>query len=323
MTESPFRDTGIHIKQSYRNGGTEMNTQTFSARNKQAIATNENRYQLLKGLPVSEQQLYLAGISTAVLAGGEGSPVILLHGPGESSLWWMRVIPKLVETHRVIVPDLPGHGESVVSEKSLGKDLVSAWLSELIEQTCPSPPTLAGNILGGSIGARFAIRHSEQLEQLVLVNSLGLAKFRPAPSFAFGLFRFILWPTQKNFNRFFPHCMYDVDELHSHMGQKWEPFMAYNLECAQDKDRKTAMQSLMKEVGITKIPDEKLKNIEVPTALIWGRHDKANKLRIAKAANKKYGWPLHIIEESRDDPKLEQPVAFTNTLYKILNRSRL
>lgn len=295
-----------------------MYTQTIVVQNDRTITTNENRNKLLGGLPVSEQRLNLAGISTAVLAGGEGSPVLLLHGPGESALWWMGVIPLLAETHRVIVPDLPGHGESNASGKSLDQDLIFAWLSELIEQTCPSPPALVGNIIGGSIGARFAIRHGGQLGQLILVDSLGLEKFRPSPIFAFTLIRFMIRPTPKNFNRFFPYCIFDVDDLRSRMGEKWEPFMAYNMECAQDKNRKAAMQTLLKEVGTPKIPDEKLKDIEVPTALIWGRHDKANKLRIAQKASKKYGWPLHIIEETRDDPKLERPKAFTMALYKIL-----
>lgn len=298
-----------------------MDAQAIAAQINQTITANENRTKLLDGLPVSDQRLNLAGISTAVLEGGEGSPVLLLHGPGESALWWMGVIPILAETHRVIVPDLPGHGESKANGKPLDEDLVFTWLSELIEQTCHSRPALVGNIIGGSIGARFAASHGSQLGQLVLVNSLGLGKFRPSPIFAFTLLRFMIRPSQKNFDSFFPHCIYDVDNLQRQMGSKWESFSAYNLQCARDKDRKAAMQTLLKEVGTPKIPDNVLENIKVPTALIWGRHDKANKLRIAQTASKKYGWPLHIIEETRDDPKLERPEAFTNALYKILNRS--
>ena len=36
--------------------------------------------------------------------------MVLLHGPSEFALAWLQVIPQLVRTHRVIVPDLPGHG---------------------------------------------------------------------------------------------------------------------------------------------------------------------------------------------------------------------
>lgn len=297
-----------------------MKTQPVPDQDIQSLLRNSYRAQLLSEIPVTERLVYLAGISTAVLEGGQGPPVILLHGPGETSVWWMRVIPKLAETNRVIVPDLPGHGSSRVNPDKLDTEIVLTWLSELIERTSPSPPALVGHILGGSIAARFTIGHGEQISQLVLVDSLGLGKFRPAPRFAFGLFRFMLWPTEKNFHRFFPHCMYNVVDLRKQMGKHWEPFLAYNLECACDPDRKTALQILMKRLGIPKIPSEDLSQINVPTALIWGRHDKANKLHIAEAARENYGWPLYVIEEARDDPKLERPEAFVNALYSALHK---
>ena len=61
----------------------------------------------------------LAGVSTAVLEGGDGPPLVLLHGPGANAAHWMRVIPDLVATHRVIAPDLPGHGSSTVADGPL------------------------------------------------------------------------------------------------------------------------------------------------------------------------------------------------------------
>jgi pimeloyl-ACP methyl ester carboxylesterase len=295
-----------------------METRTSMDQDREIITFKKHRKKLLESLPISEQRIKLAGISTAVLIGGDGPPMILLHGPGETSLWWMRVIPILVKTHRVIVPDLPGHGESKVNSDEFKADFIFPWLSELIEQTCPSPPALVGNILGGSIGARFAIKHGDQLQRLILVNSLGLGKFRPAPRFAFGLFRFMIWPTEKNFNRFFPQCIYDVDGLRNSIAEKWDAFMAYNIECARDEERRTVMQAMMKKLGIPKIPSKELEKIKVPTALVWGRYDKANKLKIAKAANKNFGWPLYVIDDTRDDPKIERPKAFSHVLSTVL-----
>jgi pimeloyl-ACP methyl ester carboxylesterase len=293
-----------------------METQFYTGPEKSQF---NNRDLLLAAVPAVEHRFSLAGVDTVVLIGGEGPPVILLHGPGESSLWWMRVIPKLVKTHRVIVPDLPGQGESKISSDVLDTDLVFRWLSELIAETCPYPPVLVGNILGGSIGARFAINHRDEIGKLVLVNSLGLGKFRPAPGFALGLFRFMIWPTEKNFNRFFPQCMYDVHGLQNQMGELWEPFVSYNLECARDKERSDAMNFLMKKLGIPKIPSDELARINVPTSLIWGRHDRANKLQIAEKAGRRFGWPLQIIEETRDDPKLERPEEFVHALNTVLS----
>ena len=142
------------------------------------------RERLLAGIPVMERRLELAGVSTAVLEGGEGPPVVLLHGPGEFAAKWLRVIPDLVTTHRVIAPDLPGHGTSEVIDGPLDADRVLTWLSELIEHTCTSPPALVGHVLGGAIAARFAIDYSDRLDRLVLVDTLGLGRFRPAPRFA-------------------------------------------------------------------------------------------------------------------------------------------
>ena len=77
-------------------------------------------------MPVTERRLLLAGISTAVLEGGDGPPVVLLHGPMANATHWMGIIPGLVATHRVIVPDLPGHGASEVTGE--GRSIpVASW----------------------------------------------------------------------------------------------------------------------------------------------------------------------------------------------------
>jgi hypothetical protein len=137
---------------------TTVEHQTATGRNEEErsrpAAGDVARQRMLAGLPVGERRLQLAGVSTAVLEGGEGPPVVLLHGPGEFAAKWMRVIPDLVTTHRVIAPDLPGHGTSEVTEGQLDADRIFAWLAELIERTCTSPPALVGHLLGGAIAAR-------------------------------------------------------------------------------------------------------------------------------------------------------------------------
>ena len=68
---------------------------------------------MLAGLPVTERRARLAGVSTALLEGGDGPPLVLLHGGIEcGGAYWAPVITRLAEHHRVIVPDVPGLGES-------------------------------------------------------------------------------------------------------------------------------------------------------------------------------------------------------------------
>jgi pimeloyl-ACP methyl ester carboxylesterase len=276
------------------------------------------RERLLAGIPVMERRLELAGVSTAVLEGGEGPPVVLLHGPGEFAAKWLRVIPDLVTTHRVIAPDLPGHGTSEVIEGPLDADRVLTWLSELIEHTCTSPPALVGHVLGGAIAARFAIDYSDRLDRLVLVDTLGLGRFRPKPRFAFTMIGFLARPTEGTYDRFMRQCSYDLDGLREEMGERWEPFQAYNLDRARTPSVKVASRRLMLSLGVPVIPPEELGRIYVPTTLIWGRYDRANRLQIAEAASERYGWQLHVIDNCADDPPRDQPEAFLRTLHTTL-----
>jgi pimeloyl-ACP methyl ester carboxylesterase len=271
------------------------------------------RARLLAGVPVNERRLTLAGVSTSVLEGGTGPPIVLLHGPGEFAGKWMRVIPALVRTHRVIAPDLPAHGESEVPDRGIGAEGMLAWLAELIERTCPSPPVLVGHVLGGAIAARFAVDHGDRLSRLVLVDALGLGRFRPAPRFALTMLGFQVRPNERTYDRFMRQCSVDLDGLREEMGERWEPFVSYNLDLARAPSAK-AVGRLMRGLGIPRIPPEELERISVPTTLIWGRYDRALRLRIAEEASARYGWPLHVIEDCADDPPRDQPEAFLEAL---------
>ena len=272
------------------------------------------REELLGATPVTEQRQMLAGISTAVLVGGDGPPIVLLHGPGEFALTWLRVVPELVKTNSLIIPDLPGHGASRPGEARLDEDRVLSWLGELIERTCPSPPYLVGHLLGGAIGARFAIAHSEKLRGLVLVDTFGLCPLRPSPLFTLTLINFLARPTAGSRDRFFRQCFVDMHRLQDELGPLWQPLMTCALEGANSPDQKAVLRSMLPQFGWRAIPEEELARISVPTTLIWGRHDRQTRLAVAQRASMRYGWPLHVIEDAADDPGFEQPEAVLEAL---------
>ena len=272
------------------------------------------RERMLAGIPVSERRLPLAGVSTAVLEGGDGPRMVLLHGPGEFAAAWLPVLPDLVRTHRVIVPDLPGHGASGTPDGPLDADRVLGWLGELIERTCPSPPVLIGRVVGGAIGARFAADHGARLDRLVLVDTLGLTPFEPAPRFGLALHRFLAEPTAGTYDRFMEFCTFDLDRVRAKLGQRWAPYAAYAVELAGTPSVQAAMGDLIGQFAAAPIPHHELARIDVPTTLIWGRHDLATPLQVAEAAAARYGWPLHVIEGAGDDPPLDQPNAFLDAL---------
>jgi pimeloyl-ACP methyl ester carboxylesterase len=281
----------------------------------QPFAGADARRRLLTGLPVTERRLLLAGVSTAVLEGGEGPPVVLLHGPMANATHWMGIIPGLVTTHRVIVPDLPGHGASAVTgEGRIDSGRILAWLDGLIEQCCKTPPALVGQLLGGAIAAGYASERAHQICRLVLVDTFGLRPFQPAPAFGVALSNFLAHPSERTHTDLWRHCAFNLDALRLRMGERWQAFEAYNLDRARAPSVQAAVASLMEQFGGPAIPGGELARIAVPTTLIWGRHDRATPLSVATEASARFGWKLHVIEGCNDDPPVEQPDALLRTL---------
>jgi pimeloyl-ACP methyl ester carboxylesterase len=276
------------------------------------------RERLLAGMPVTERRLQLAGVSTAVLEGGDGPPVVLLHGAGEVAACWMRVIPDLVRTRRVVVPDLPGHGASTATGDPPDAARVAAWLGELIERTCPSPPALVAHGLGDAIAARFAADQGDRVARLVLVDSYGLGRYRPTPRFTLALLGVMVRPTERTQERLFRQCMADPDGLRQQLGERAALLEAYALDRARSPGQKAALRRLMPQLGLPALPPADLARIVAPTTLIWGRHDRQVRLRIAQATSARHGWPLHVVDGAGDDPAFEQPEAFLGGLHAAL-----
>ena len=201
-----------------------------------------------------------------------------------------------------------------MSDGPLDTERALQWLGELIERTCISPPVLVGQTLGGAIAARFAIDRGDRLSRLVLVDTIGLSEFQPAPEFGLALREFLAQPTARTHQDLWRYCAFDLDGLRQRMGERWEPFEAYNVDRARTPSVQTALAALMEQLGGPAIPPADLVRIAVPTTLIWGRHDLATPLSVAEAASARYGWPLHVIENCNDDPPVEQPDALLRTL---------
>lgn len=279
----------------------------------------ELRARLLEMMPVGERRLELAGIPTAVLEGGDGPPVVLLHGQGEFAATWMRTIPALARNHRVVVPDLPGHGASGVGDEPLDSERVLAWLRELTERTCDGPPVVVGHLLGGAVAARFAAAHGDRLSRLVLVDPLGLSWYLPEVRFALAMVGFVARPTERSQDRLFRRCMLDLDGVRADMDGRMELLEAYALDRARTPELKGALQSLMPRFAIRPIPHEELDAIPVPVTLIWGREDRQVSVSVGEAASERHGWPLHVIDDAADDPAIEQPDAFLAALRSALD----
>ncbi len=126
-------------------------------------------------IPV-EQVVTIHGHELSYTDSGEGPAVLFIHGLLGSQRQWAHLVDVLDEDHRVVVPDLFGHGESArsVGDYSLGAH--AATLRDLLDRLGIEQVTLVGHSLGGGIAMVFTYLFPERVEKLVLVSSGGLGR---------------------------------------------------------------------------------------------------------------------------------------------------
>ena len=290
-----------------------MSTQHAAKQRGARSAAESAREQLLAGVPVSARRLRLAGVSTALLEGGDGPPLVLLQGGIEcGGVYWTPVLSRLAESHRVIVPDLPGLGESEPLAR-LDAAAFAQWFAELLRETCREEPVLIAHSLDGSLAARFAAAHGDLLRSLVIYAAPGIGPYRMPLGLRVVAIRFGLRPTERNAERFDRWAFFDFDEARRRDPEWLSAFSTYTRLRAGVPHVKRTMTQLLK-AGMKRVPDTELRRITVPTALLWGRHDRFVPLSLAEDASARLGWPLHVIDDAGHVPHIERTDAFMDAL---------
>jgi 2-hydroxymuconate-semialdehyde hydrolase len=275
---------------------------------------------MLAGLPVTERGLDVGGIETAVLEGGDGPPLVLLHGGIEcGGAYWAPVLARLAERHRLVVPDVPGLGESAPVDR-LDDDTFAVWFTGVLEQLRCVRPTLVAHSLLGSAAARFASRRSQLLRGLVVYGAPGVGPYRMPLRLRYVAIRFAIRPSARNAERFDRFALLDLDALRRRDPDWSAAFDAYTRDRASVSHVKRTMRRLI-ATETKQIPDAELDRIAVPTTLVWGRHDRMVPLALAQGAASRHGWPLRVVDGAAHAPHIEQPDAFVETLSPIVNAS--
>lgn len=118
--------------------------------------------------------LDLHGERVAYLDEGSGEPILLLHGIAGSSQTWRSVIRPLSRKHRVVAPDLLGHGNSTKPRTDYSLGALSVLVRDILDQLGITRATVVGHSLGGGVAMQFVYQHPEYVARLVLIASGGL-----------------------------------------------------------------------------------------------------------------------------------------------------
>jgi len=139
-----------------------------------AYRTPDERFLGLPGWPYEPRYVEQDGLRMHYVDEGEGAPIVLLHGEPTWGFLYRKLIPRLAEVGRVIVPDYFGFGRS-------DKPVEPSWYSYdrhvaaverlLCEQLDLRDATVVVQDWGGPIGLRLAVEQPERIERLVIMNT--------------------------------------------------------------------------------------------------------------------------------------------------------
>src|SRR5688500_11332383 len=89
---------------------------------------------------------------------GEGHPLVLVHGLAGAATNWVELAPLLARRHRLIVPELPGHGGSAPLPVVPNLDALADRVLTVAAQEDALPAVFVGHSMGGLVALRAAIR---------------------------------------------------------------------------------------------------------------------------------------------------------------------
>jgi pimeloyl-ACP methyl ester carboxylesterase len=133
---------------------------------------------------LAEREVSVAGERVRYRVGGNGPPVVLVHGLAGSTRWWEPTLPPLLEGHRVHLVDLPGFGAMARRGRRLALDDAAAWLGAWGDAIGLGSTVVVGHSMGAIVALDAAATRPDLVRGLVLVAPAGLAAGRRTACYA-------------------------------------------------------------------------------------------------------------------------------------------
>jgi pimeloyl-ACP methyl ester carboxylesterase len=216
--------------------------------------------------PIAERDVDVSGRRIHYLESGSGPAVVLLHGLGADSRTWRYVVPALAESFHVYALDQVGFGQSekpqIPYRVSTLVDFLAGFLKALgIERT-----SIVGNSLGGWVAAKFAASRPDVVNRLVLVDAAGYAE---DPAQLIGDF----------LSQWDPASVASAEQLLRSMGAADERMLeaaaaSYFARRSPRGDGYAVGALVQSIVRGEDLLGPEMKQLSVPTLVVWGRDDR-------------------------------------------------
>ncbi|MEA9986237.1 MULTISPECIES: alpha/beta fold hydrolase [Subtercola] len=289
----------------------------------------------LTGALPAEDPLALPGTAYVAVDGtrlryrrtGSGSPILLLHGIGQSLDDWNEQHDRLSAAHTVISLDLPGFGYSERRRGPATLTRLAGILPGFLDALGVDGATpVIGNSLGGAVAMSFAVGHPERVSSLVLADSAGFGSevtmvLRMLAVKPLG--RLLMRPNYANSTRTVQAVFYDkrvatdARIAHSFVLSGRPAHAQTMLEVAHDLGTIRGVRPAWREALVAK-----LSALDIPTLLVWGDHDHILPFsHLAAAATALPNAQTHVFEKTGHMPQIERADEFASLVEEFVRQS--
>ena len=254
------------------------------------------------------KSLFIGGLKINIEVAGQGEPLLILHGWGDSLDSWLQVQEILVKNgFKVLVPDLPGFGKSDAPKSVWDLNDYSRFLLNLSQELGLPKFFLIGHSFGGRICIKFINTYPDKVRGLVLVDSGGIKlKLDFKTKVIYGLARLGKFLFSHRLLRSF---------------QKTAQTLFYFVLRKRDyiKARGIMRQILKKVIEDDLLPEAG--QIQTRTLLVWGERDKSIPVKAAhifKRAIK--NSQLKIFPGIGHSPHKQAPEQLADTIIEFIKK---
>jgi pimeloyl-ACP methyl ester carboxylesterase len=254
------------------------------------------------------------GARVRFVEAGSGPPVLLVHGYLWSRHVWDDVLPLLARRFRVIVPDLPGFGDSEKpppARYAYGFDAFSESLVDLVAALGLGRVSVCGHSMGGAIALTLAANHPDMVDKLILVDP----SIYPSPSDAMTRVATIpvLGPIvfkqiygRAMFRKFFRENVY-ASEAAVPGARIEQLFDTFNGPAAREAAYATMLATLDTRGLVASVP-----RVTAPTLVAWGRGDRSVPVAHGRRLARELRRARFEVFECGHSPAEECPDAFAD-----------
>lgn len=234
---------------------------------------------------------------------GEGEPLILLHGLFGALSNFQDLIDYFSKRNKVVVPMLPLFDLDLLHTTVGG---LEKHVQKFIEFKDYKNIHLLGNSLGGHVALVHVLKHPERIKSLILTGSSGLFENGMGDTYPKrGDYEYIRKKTEVTFYDPAMATKELVDEVYDIVNQRIKVIKVIAL----------AKSAIRNNLG------DELKEIKMPTLLIWGNNDTITPPFVGKEFNKLIpNSELHFIDKCGHAPMMERPDEFNEILNGFLTK---